>query len=91
MKWLRRASDLPAFAARQTAILDALWHALAVDGKLLYVTCSLFPQENEQLVEAFVARAQGARRLPLPDAAPAQWLPGAEHDGFFYALIEKQA
>ena len=91
MKWLRRASDLPAFAARQAAILDALWHALAVDGKLLYVTCSLFPQENEQLVEAFVARAQGARRLPLPDAAPAQWLPGAEHDGFFYALIEKQA
>jgi 16S rRNA (cytosine967-C5)-methyltransferase len=91
MKWLRRSTDLPEFAARQAAILDALWHALAVDGKLLYVTCSLFPQENEQLVEAFVARVQGARRLPLPDAAPAQWLPGAEHDGFFYALIEKQA
>ena len=91
IKWLRRASDLPAFAARQAAILDALWHALAADGKLLYVTCSLFPQENEQLVEAFVARAQGARRLPLPDGGPAQWLPQAEHDGFFYALIQKQA
>jgi 16S rRNA (cytosine967-C5)-methyltransferase len=91
MKWLRRATDLPAFAARQAAILDALWHPLAADGKLLYVTCSLFPQENEQLVEAFVARAKGARRLPLPDGAPAQWLPAAEHDGFFYALIQKQA
>jgi 16S rRNA (cytosine967-C5)-methyltransferase len=91
VKWLRRAGDLPAFAARQGAILDALWQALAAGGKLLYVTCSLFPQENEQLVAAFVARAMGARRLPLPDGAPAQWLPGAEHDGFFYALIQKQA
>ena len=91
VKWLRRAADLPAFAARQAAILDALWQALAPDGKLLYVTCSLFPLENEQLVEAFVARTPRARRLPLPDGAPAQWLPGAEHDGFYYALIQKQA
>jgi 16S rRNA (cytosine967-C5)-methyltransferase len=91
VKWLRRATDLPAFAERQAAILDALWHALAAGGKLLYVTCSLFPQENEELVEAFVARAQGARRVPLTDGAPAQWLPREDHDGFFYALIQKQA
>ncbi|TAK88170.1 MAG: 16S rRNA (cytosine(967)-C(5))-methyltransferase RsmB [Betaproteobacteria bacterium] len=91
VKWLRRATDLPAFAARQAAILDALWQALAAGGKLLYVTCSLFPQENEELVEAFVARAQGARRVPLTDGAPPQWLPGEDHDGFFYALIQKQA
>ncbi len=91
VKWLRRATDLAAFAARQAGILDALWQALAAGGKLLYVTCSLFPRENEELVEAFVARAQGARRLPLSDGAPAQWLPGEEHDGFFYALIQKQA
>jgi 16S rRNA (cytosine967-C5)-methyltransferase len=58
---------------------------------LLYATCSVFTQENEELVEAFVARAAGARRLPLPDGQPAQWLPGPQHDGFFYALIEKQA
>jgi 16S rRNA (cytosine967-C5)-methyltransferase len=91
LKWLRRAQDLPAFAARQSAILDALWQALAPDGKLLYVTCSVFPQENEEVVEAFAARTRGARRLPLPDGAAEQWLPGAEHDGFYYALIEKQA
>lgn len=91
LKWLRRSSDLPAFAARQAAILDALWQALAPDGKLLYVTCSVFPQENEELVESFVARAAGARRLPLPDGQPAQWLPEPLHDGFYYALIQKQA
>jgi 16S rRNA (cytosine967-C5)-methyltransferase len=91
VKWLRRSTDVPAFAVRQSAILDALWHVLAADGKLLYVTCSVFPQENEQLVEAFVGRTPGARRLPLPDGAPAQWLPAAEHDAFYYALIQKQA
>jgi 16S rRNA (cytosine967-C5)-methyltransferase len=91
LKWLRRAADVPAFAARQAAILDALWRVLAPDGKLLYVTCSVFPQENEELVDSFVARTAGALRLPLPDGQPAQWLPGPQHDGFFYSLIQKQA
>ena len=91
LKWLRRASDVQSFAARQAQILEALWQVLAPDGKLLYVTCSVFPQENEALVESFVARAQGARCLPLPDGEPQQWLPSAVHDGFFYALIHKQA
>ena len=91
LKWLRRAQDIGAFAARQAAILDALWQALGAGGKLLYVTCSVFPQENESVVEAFVARAPGARRLPLADGRAAQWLPEAGHDGFYYALIEKRA
>jgi 16S rRNA (cytosine967-C5)-methyltransferase len=90
LKWLRREQDLPAFAARQSAILDALWQVLAPDGKLLYVTCSVFPQENEEVVDAFVARTRHSRRAPLPDGAAEHWLPGAEHDGFYYALIEKQ-
>jgi len=89
IKWLRRAADLGAFAQRQARILDALWRTLAPDGKLLYVTCSVFPEENGAVIDAFVARTPGARRAPLPDAAAAQLLPGAEHDGFFYALLEK--
>jgi 16S rRNA (cytosine967-C5)-methyltransferase len=56
---------------------------------LLYVTCSVFPEENGAVIDAFVARTPGARRAPLPDAAAAQLLPDAEHDGFFYALLEK--
>jgi 16S rRNA (cytosine967-C5)-methyltransferase len=91
LKWLRRAQDIPAFAARQISILDALWQTLGPDGKLLYVTCSVFPQENDAVIDAFVARMPGALRLPLPDGAAAQWLPDAEHDGFYYALIQKQA
>jgi 16S rRNA (cytosine967-C5)-methyltransferase len=91
LKWLRRAQDLASFAAQQTAILEALWQALSADGKLLYATCSVFPQENDGVIDAFVARHPTARRLSLADGSAAQWLPGAEHDGFFYALIAKAA
>ena len=90
VKWLRRASDLAAFAARQSSIVGALWRLLVPGGKLLYATCSLFPEENERVVAAFLAGEPGARRLPLSDGQPAQWLPGDQHDGFYYALIEKQ-
>lgn len=91
LKWLRRAADVAAFAERQGAILDTLWQALAPGGKLLYATCSVFPQENDAVMDAFVARAPGARRLGLPDGSPAQRLPDAQHDGFYYALTQKPA
>jgi 16S rRNA (cytosine967-C5)-methyltransferase len=91
IKWLRRAGDLAAFAARQAAILDALWQVLSAGGKLLYATCSVFAQENQQLVDSFLARCAQARAAPLPPGEPSQWLPGPQHDGFFYALIQKTA
>ena len=90
IKWLRRAADVAAFAARQGAILDALWQVLRPDGKLLYATCSVFAQENDAVIEAFIARAPGAARRPLADGAAAQGLPDPERDGFYYALIHKQ-
>jgi 16S rRNA (cytosine967-C5)-methyltransferase len=90
IKWLRRAADIPAFAARQGAILDALWQVLSADGKLLYATCSVFPQENDAVIEAFLARTPLARRLPLADSDAAQGLPDAERDGFYYALIHRK-
>lgn len=91
IKWLRRAADMATFAARQAAILDALWQVLRPDGKLLYATCSVFPQENDAVIDAFVARTTRAARLPLSDGGAAQGLPDAERDGFYYALIHKQA
>ena len=91
VKWLRRAADLAAFAERQLGLLRALWRLLAPGGKLLYATCSVFPQENERVVGAFLAGERAARRHATADGAAAQWLPDAEHDGFFYALIQKEA
>ncbi len=91
IKWLRRADDVAAFAVRQGTILDALWQVLGADGKLLYATCSVFPQENDAVIEAFLSRTRGAVRVPLPDGGAAQGLPDAERDGFYYALIRKPA
>ena len=93
IKWLRRSSDIAGFAMQQLHILSALWRLLAHDGKLLYATCSVFHQENEQVVATFLAQRPDARRLPinLPDDINGQLLPNDLHDGFFYALLQKTA
>jgi 16S rRNA (cytosine967-C5)-methyltransferase len=91
IKWLRRRPDIDGFAVQQLDILRALWRLLAQDGKLLYATCSVFQQENEQVVETFLSHQHDARRLPvtLPDDIDGQLLPNSQHDGFFYALLQK--
>lgn len=90
VKWLRRPTDVAGFAASQAAILDALWHTLRRGGKLLYATCSVFREENQDQAERFLSRHRDARRLPgaaLPEDG--MLLPNRNHDGFFYALFEK--
>ncbi len=91
IKWLRRRTDLASFAVQQLDILHALWRVLAQDGKLLYATCSVFQQENEQVVAAFLTQHADAQRLPvtLPNLSQGQLLPNDQHDGFFYALLQK--
>jgi 16S rRNA (cytosine967-C5)-methyltransferase len=95
IKWLRRPSDIARFAAHQAEILDALWQVLAIDGKLLYATCSVFREENNEQIERFLARHRDARHLDLPvpqtnaQQLAGQILPDERHDGFFYALLQK--
>jgi 16S rRNA (cytosine967-C5)-methyltransferase len=89
IKWLRRESDIASLALVQGRMLDALWQQLAPGGKLLYATCSVFPEENAQTIGSFLARSNGARTLPLTGLEEGQLLPDARHDGFFYALLEK--
>ena len=61
-KWLRRARDVASFGAQQARLLDSLWGCLAPGGKLLYVTCSVFRDENDAQIDAFLARTPGALR-----------------------------
>jgi 16S rRNA (cytosine967-C5)-methyltransferase len=95
IKWLRRAADIGRFAAQQRDMLDALWRVLASGGKLLYATCSIFDEENSRQIGDFLARHADARRLTLSEGVTTngipegQLLPDNEHDGFFYALLEK--
>ena len=99
IKWLRRTADVARFAQAQAAILDALWRVLAPGGTMLYCTCSVFRAENAAQIEAFAARHADARRLPTHSPTHAttgtdeelQLLPGPDHDGFYYALLQKLA
>jgi 16S rRNA (cytosine967-C5)-methyltransferase len=90
IRWLRRKGDTLQLATLSAKILDNLWQMLAPDGKLLFVTCSLWPQESEAQAAAFAVR-NNAVRLD----APGQLLPaggdGQDHDGLFYALFQKNA
>ncbi|NWG76291.1 MAG: 16S rRNA (cytosine(967)-C(5))-methyltransferase RsmB [Rubrivivax sp.] len=90
IKWLRRPQDIAKFARQQAAILDALWQTLAPGGKLLYATCSIFPEENAQQIESFLARHADATWLTLlPELGDGQLLPDDNHDGFYYALLQR--
>jgi 16S rRNA (cytosine967-C5)-methyltransferase len=91
IKWLRRPDDIAQFAAQQSVMLESLWRLLAPGGTLLYATCSIFNEENDGQVQAFLARHAGdAKRCPLPEPlSDGSLLPDAEHDGFYYALLRK--
>ncbi|THF62246.1 16S rRNA (cytosine(967)-C(5))-methyltransferase RsmB [Pseudothauera rhizosphaerae] len=91
IKWLRRREDIPRFAAQQAEILDALWHILRPGGTMLYVTCSVFDEENRGQIARFCARHADARRVATGGRLEHQLLPTAEHDGFYYALLSKLA
>lgn len=99
IKLLRRALDLAPMAERQLAILRSCWSLLAPGGRLLYATCSILKEENEALVERFLAAQPDAGLLPaaLPGWARArpgggwQCLPGpADTDGLYYALMTRK-
>lgn len=98
IKLTRHADDIPALAALQGELLDAMWRALDVGGILLYATCSVLPMENSDNIAAFLARTPGARELDLPLEAGERQAHGRQlfpqhggHDGFYYAKLMKIA
>lgn len=98
VRWLRRPDDVAELAAQQARLLQALWPLVRPGGRLLYCTCSVFKAEGQDQVQAFLARHRQAQLLP----SPGHLLPGigsadaglpdnpeGEHDGFFYALLQR--
>jgi 16S rRNA (cytosine967-C5)-methyltransferase len=77
IKWRLRPADLPDLQRRQRAILKNALDALAPGGLLVYSTCSLEREENEDVIAAFPAAWKTSRRTPGTD-------PG---DGFFTAVL----
>ena len=91
IKWLRRDEDIAGFAAQQARIIDALWQTLVPGGTMLYVTCSVFEQENAAQVARFLARHPDAESVFIDAFPDCQLLPDAEHDGFYFARLRKKA
>lgn len=96
IKLTRQAEDIPSLALLQGELLDALWQTLDVDGILVYATCSVLPEENSEVIAAFLQRQPLARELPLKGPYGLHQLHGrqllpdeAGHDGFYLARLVK--
>jgi 16S rRNA (cytosine967-C5)-methyltransferase len=96
IKYLRKSEDIHTLSKLQFAILENCWTMLKPGGKLLYATCSIFPQENERQIARFIKQHPEANHL----AIDAEWGIARDygrqlfpqeggHDGFFYALLQK--
>jgi len=68
VKWRRTEADLPRLAERQRAILDAAASMCRAGGTLVFATCSLEPEENEEIVLPFL-EAHPQWRLDPPAEA----------------------
>ncbi|WP_457665623.1 16S rRNA (cytosine(967)-C(5))-methyltransferase RsmB [Thiolapillus sp.] len=97
IKLLRRSADVDALVQRQKAILAAQWSLLKPGGRMLYATCSLLPQENDEQISGFLLKHSDARAVMLASRRGIRTLHGLqllpdtlETDGFYYALLEKQ-
>jgi len=102
IKVLREQKDLESLNSTQNALLDALWPQIAPGGRLIYSTCSLFQEENDEIISAFIKRCPTdvtvgfiASRFPIHDRTPfvttrhgIQTLPTVDGgDGLYYAEL----
>lgn len=96
IRLLRRESDIKTLAKQQLQLLSALWQTLKPGGRLIYATCSVLKQENEQTIGKFLGSMEDAQEKIID----ADWgvkgeygrqiLPGQyDSDGFYYAILVK--
>lgn len=101
MRWRQYGPSLEVLLATQAEIMDRVVHVIKKGGKLVYATCSILPEENEQQVENFLARHPDFRLMPpdqawpegckLPCDGDVMRLTPKRHntDGFFAAVLQK--
>ena len=103
-KWRTTAQDLDELAKLQASILDSSARLVSPGGRLIYVTCSIFEEENEAQVEKFLAENSSFFLHPIhkiwgekfpspcPTDADTLRLNPLDHgtDGFFVAVMERK-
>jgi 16S rRNA (cytosine967-C5)-methyltransferase len=99
LKWRQPESAVAELAARQHAILAAAATLVKPGGRLVYATCSVLPDENQRVVERFLAghpqfamddasAALARAGIPLSTGATLELLPHVHRcDGFFAAAL----
>lgn len=97
IRFRRSGSDIEQFAMQQQQLLLAAWKLLKPGGLLLYVTCSVFKEENDDVVEKFLAMRNDISCAELDSGLGVgtkfgrQRLPGIHSgDGFFYCALTRQ-
>ena len=96
IKHHRRPADIVTLNEIQQKLLDQLWLLLKPGGKLLYMTCSILPSENQLQIDSFLRSHSDAQLLTFDHPLALelefgkQTLPGINNmDGFYYCLLEK--
>lgn len=99
VRWLRRDSDIEPLVKTQARLLKALWPLLKPGGRLLYCTCSVLKAEGQDQIQTFLANNTEATLLPSPGHLFPHNAPSdppvpdnltCDHDGFYFALLEKR-
>jgi 16S rRNA (cytosine967-C5)-methyltransferase len=103
LKWRQTPESVAELTIKQAAILAAAASLVKTGGRLVYATCSLLTEENEAIVEAFLAGHGDFQLVPVGELLAAQKIPlemgqflrmdPARHstDGFFAAVLERAA
>ncbi|RIY32933.1 16S rRNA (cytosine(967)-C(5))-methyltransferase [Psittacicella hinzii] len=104
IKWLRTPEDVTRLAQIQLEILTKSWSYLKSGGKLLYTSCSVLGEENEQVIEKFLATVTDAKEINIKafvqtninSQAQIEVSHGVQlinqingGDGFYYCLLSK--
>ena len=95
----KKADDLFTLPVVQQAILDNACRYVKPGGVLVYSTCTILPEENQQVTDAFLAQHRDFSRedLPLPDQAGQAdgqvtlWPHRNDTDGFYICRMRRQA
>lgn len=98
IKLLRKDSDIDNLSKIQTELLEKVWKTLRKGSMLIYATCSVLPQENDQVVAQFLATNKDASLVKIE----ADWGQATEYgrqifpsaksgDGFYYSRLQKNS
>ncbi|WP_040787684.1 RsmB/NOP family class I SAM-dependent RNA methyltransferase [Massilia niastensis] len=103
VKWRQKVEAIAEMQEKQASILDGAARLLKSGGRLVYATCSLLNEENDVIVEQFLATHPDFELVPMSKVLAEQKIPlemdqylkllphKHQTDGFFAAVMERKA